>query len=347
MFSPPSGVARPIAVVAAIMAAYLPTVHAQDAEETTPSVRVEMAAQAERLHGIVRSEVAYHFLDAVPDLPAIDDTRVLYYNRESRSAITPEEADGMTESERIDYERRELDEEFYYYTMYGSPLAFVRPLDLMGRAGLDSLQGARIVDFGFGSVGQLRLMAANGASAHGIEVSSLLQHLYSHPGDTGRVPRAKAAGVGADGEVVLHFGHWPAEETLVRDVDGGYDVFVSKNTLKNGYIHPAEKVDPRMLVNLEVDDETFVRSVYNALAPEGWFMIYNLCPPQAEDRYIPWADGRCPFTRELLEETGFDVLAYNEDDSATAREMGKMLGWDQSMNLETDLFATYTLVRKR
>jgi hypothetical protein len=130
-------------------------------------------------------------------------------------------------------------------------------------------------------------------------------------------------------------------------VGGNYDVFISKNTLKNGYIHPAEKVDPRMLVYLQVDDETFVHSVYNALAPKGWFMIYNLCPPQAEDRYIPWADGRCPFTRELLEATGFTVLAYNEDDSAAAREMGKLLGWNQSMNLETDLFAVYTLVRKR
>jgi hypothetical protein len=77
-------------------------------------------------------------------------------------------------------------------------------------------------------------------------------------------------------------------------------------------------------------------------------MIYNLHPRQAgpEEPYIPWADGRFPFARELCERLGFEVLAFDVDDSEAARAMGKAFGWDEQMDLENDLFATYTLLRK-
>lgn len=330
----------------ALAAALAPPARAQE-EAQAPSVREEMARHAEELRAFVRSEIANAFLDAVTDLPEpMDMPRTVYYNKETRAALLPKEAEGLGDAQLEDFEKLDLDEQFYYYGNGGTPLAFVRLLDLMGRAGLESLDGARVMDFGFGTVGQLRLMAECGADAHGLEVSELLEKMYTHPGDTGRVTRAKAAGVGEPGRVTLHFGQWPAREDLVQAVGGGYDAFISKNTLKNGYIHPAEEVDPRMLVHLGVDDETYVRQVYNALEDGGWFMIYNLCPAPREDRYIPWSDGRCPFSRKLLEETGFTVLAYNEDDTKAAREMGKMLGWGENMDLEHDLFGTYTLMRK-
>lgn len=320
--------------------------HAQPANESPPPVREEMVEHAQALRPFVRSEIATAFLDAVPELPRLGEPRVIYYKRDTREAMTRRRARALNETEREGFERREIDERSYYYTMYGTPLAFVRPLDLLGRAGMESLDGARVVDFGFGSVGQLRLMAANGAAVHGVEVSEFLRALYSEADDAGRVARAKSAGVGTGGTVKLHFGRWPAQDSIVRDVGGGFDAFISKNTLKNGYIHPAEEVDPRMLVHLGVDDETFVRSVFNALDAGGWFMIYNLCPAQSTERYLPWADGRSPFSRELLEATGFTVLAYNEDDSGAAREMAAILGWDETVDLEADLFGIYTLARK-
>jgi hypothetical protein len=131
-------------------------------------------------------------------------------------------------------------------------------------------------------------------------------------------------------------------------VGGGYDVFVSKNTLKRGYIHPEQQVDPRMLVHLRVDDETYVRAVFDLLKPGGFALIYNLSPAPAKEGepYKPWADGRSPFTRELYERVGFAVVAFDLDDSAAAREMGKALGWAEGMDLEKDLFGTYTLLRK-
>ena len=138
---------------------------------------------------------------------------------------------------------------------------------------------------------------------------------------------------------------------MIDDVGGGYDLFISKNTLKNGYIHPAEPVDPRRLVHLGVDDTIYVQTLARILKPGGRALIYNLCPAPAPPGkpYIPWADGRSPFSKQMFEAAGFRVLEFDRDDSRAAREMGHALGWDQGengMKLDTDLFGTYTLVEK-
>ena len=80
-----------------------------------------------------------------------------------------------------------------------------------------------------------------------------------------------------------------------------YDLVLSKNTLKRGYIHPERPTEDRKLIKLGVDDRAFVQAVYDMLEPGGLFLIYNLCPAQAppDQPYIPWADGRCPFDRRL------------------------------------------------
>jgi hypothetical protein len=144
----------------------------------------------------------------------------------------------------------------------------------------------------------------------------------------------------------------------VKEARGAADVFISKNTLKNGYVHPdpvrGKDVDPRRLIDLGVDDAAFCREVFALLKPGGLFMIYNICPAQAPpDRpYIPWADGRCPFARETLESAGFEVVAFDTNDDAAVREMAHALGWDKGedgeawMDLEKDLFAWYTLARR-
>jgi len=227
-------------------------------------------------------------------------------------------------------------------------VAFVRPLEILGQAGVRTADGLKLADFGFGTIGQLRALAATGASATGIEVDALLQALYSQPGDTGRVARCAAAGEGRDGNVTLVFGRFPAEAATVERVGAGYDVFVSKNTLKRGYIHPEQPVDPRRLVQLGVDDEAFVRAVFSLLKPGGFALIYNLCPAPAKEGepYIPWADGRCPFARELCENAGFRVVEFDRDDTPAARAMGAALGWGADMDLEADLFGTYTLLQR-
>ena len=138
----------------------------------------------------------------------------------------------------------------------------------------------------------------------------------------------------------------------VRDgVGGGYDLFVSKNVLKRGYIHPSQPVDEKKTIKLGVDDEAFVRAVFALLNPGGRMLIYNLAPAPAPPGkpYIPWADGRSPFPRELFERVGFRVVAFEVDDTAAARAMAHALGWDrgpEAMDLSRDLFGQYTLVEK-
>ena len=101
-------------------------------------------------------------------------------------------------------------------------------------------------------------------------------------------------------------------------------------------------------MHLGVDDETFVRAVHDVLSPGGLFVIYNLYPQQAppDEPYIPHATGGCPFDRGLVRSVGFEIVAFDRDDTETARRMGEALGWTDSMDLETDLFGMYTILRK-
>lgn len=323
----------------------LDVARAQD-EAGGATVVETLTEQAEALRSFVRSGAAREFLGAVPELPLIEAPRIVYRNGQTRDAMSEDEWTASGRKELGDYKRHELDGSFYYMTMYGTPLAFVRPLDLLGQAGLETLDGIRIADYGFGSIGQLRLLAANGASAHGIDVDLLLKSLYNQPMDTGGIPRARSAGDGPSGELQLHFGYFPEDSALVSALGVGFDVFVSKNTLKKGYVNPPVEVDPRRRLRLGVGEETYVRAVYDLLKPGGFFMIYNLCPGQSEEEYNPQADGRCPFSRALLEGVGFTVIAFDTDDTAQARTMGKLFGWGEFMDLETDLFGMYTLAHK-
>lgn len=135
---------------------------------------------------------------------------------------------------------------------------------------------------------------------------------------------------------------------MIEAVGDSYDVFISKNTLKLGYIHPAREVDPLMTIDLGVDDETFLAHLHRILVPGGLAMLYNICPPEAgEDQpYIPWADGRSPFSTEAWEAAGFEVLAFSRVDNDAARAQGVTLGWGDASAMEQGIFCWYTLARR-
>lgn len=105
------------------------------------------------------------------------------------------------------------------------------------------------------------------------------------------------------------------------------------------------------MIDLGVNDQQFLEQINKILKPNGLLAIYNFCPPKApEDKpYIPWADGECPFSKEQLDQAGFEVLEYDVVDDLQARKLGSLLGWDiqGGMNLEKDLFAWYTIARKK
>ena len=286
-------------------------------------------------------------------LPVLDPRR-LFFNRAEGRAIGPAAWESLPETERAGYKELNLDERYYYFTRYGSPLAYARVLDLAcEKFGCDvaCFEKKRVLDFGYGGIGHLRLLASIGAKVVGVEVDPVLKELYSRPGDTGEI---KGVGMGnqvaPDGSLTLLHGRWPADEDVRAAAGAEYDLIISKNTLKRGYIHPAKDVDKRMLIDLGVDDAGFVGAVAASLKPGGLFVIYNICPKQSEENYIPWADGQCPFDRSLFDAAGLDVLEFDRDDSVAVRTLGRALGWDRGenpMDLENDTFAWVTIVRKK
>ncbi|MCB9848577.1 MAG: hypothetical protein H6814_09200 [Phycisphaeraceae bacterium] len=317
------------------------------AQDSEPRPVEQIRDDAGSLLGFVETDLGRSFLRSAADLPEIEGERIVYWDRTKRRAIGEAEAQGLDEEALEPFRRLELGEDFYYNTAYGSPLAYCRAIDLAGSSGMRTVDGAGILDFGFGGIGHLRMLASLGANCTGLEVLDLLREFYREPGDTGEIDRASVAGAGDPGSIRLLFGRFPAEKPLTDAVGTGYDLILSKNTLKLGYIHPEREADPRSVIDLGVDDEAFVRAMFDALAPGGLFIVYNIYPkPSGPDEpYIPWASGAFPFDRALTEGVGFEVVKWNVDDSDAMRRMATILGWDGSMSLD-DVFAMYTILRR-
>jgi SAM-dependent methyltransferase len=322
--------------------------------------KAAVIADANAMSATVTTSAAKAFLSQAENLPEIP-ARTLYRNKTTRLWLSAAQAEALPAAEREPLEAREIDENFYYAGRYGSPIAYTRALEILGTLGFTgaaatgsiesdgrgntgpaaSYKRTRILDFGYGAIGQVRLFGLLGADTVGVDVDPMLPVLYGDSADQGAIGDN-------GGKVTLVNGRWPSEPDAKAKVGVGFDLIISKNTLKNGYIHPAEPVDKRMTIDLGVSDDQFVREMFDALKPGGWVMIYNLCPAFAKpgEQYIPWADGKSPFPREMLEKIGFDVLAFDVVDDIPAREMGRALRWDRGMDLETGLFCWYTVLRR-
>lgn len=304
----------------------------------------KLKGEAEAVGPLVKSSLARDFLAQVDHLP-MPAPRTIFRD-DQRQYHSAADVAQLSEPDRKKLTEVSVSDTLYYTTKYGSPLAYARLVEILGQSGIATFSNRRVLDYGYGTVGHLRLFALCGAEAVGVDVDPFLPALYSLPEDQGdvRIGQKKV------GRVMLVDGRWPTE-AAAKAVGGGYDLIISKNTLKNGYLHPEREVDKRMLIDLGVSEVTFVRAMFDALRPGGHVMIYNICPaPAPADKpYIPWADGRCPFPRKMLQSAGFTILAFDKDDSKAVRKMAHALGWDageRGMDLENDLFAHYTLLRK-
>jgi len=326
--------------------AMMPPVVDPQADRAEPFGVALLCQEAKALEPLVQSRLALDFLKATPELQAIAP-RTIYNDKAKQNFYTEVEVRSLSEQRRQTLDRVPVDETSYYTTKYGSPLAYARPLELLGRSGLETVTGCKILDFGYGSIGQLRLLAALGADVTGVDVDPLLQALYSAPEDKD-VAKNRA---GNRGRLRLIHGHFPADKAVHQAVGNGYDLILSKNTLKKGYVHPERPVEKRRLLNLEVDDAEFLKAIFAALEPGGRIMIYNISPaPGPPDRpYKNWADGRCPFPKEAWESAGFRIDAFDRDDSDSIRAVAHALGWDRGdapIDLKTDVFALYSLFQK-
>jgi hypothetical protein len=346
----PAGLASLIAPLAAMIAcgstagpaAPPPLPHRIAPEPASDAVLDSLRHDARALEPLAETPLARAYLAATASQPPVTP-RVVWTDPATRSAWSDADAARLSPERRATLTRRELDASFYWETNYGSPLSYLRAIDVLAGAGLADLAGKRVVDLGYGTVGQLRLMATLGADAIGVDVDPLLPALYSHPEDQGPI--------GA-GRVTLVTGRWPALATTRTAVGTRLDVFLSKNTLKRGYVHPALAVNPARHFDLGVDDVTFLMALHDALVPGGLVLLYNVCPAPAPAGapYIPWADGRSPFDRAAWEQAAFDVVEIDRDDTPALRAVAHVLRWDSgedALDIEHDIFATYTLARRR
>jgi hypothetical protein len=307
----------------------------------------KLRADAGAVRPLVTTDAARGFLDQAMKLP--DPPKLAVWRSTDRKrAYTEAEYAKLPEAERVGLERREPPASFYYLTGFGSPIMYGRALDLYAKAaGIESFKGKTIADFGYGTIGHLWMLASAGANCVGTDVEAVFRAIYAE---------RPSPGPGA-GEMELLHGRWPGDEALAARVaafttaHGGLDVFLSKNTLKRGYIHPERETNKAFLVDLGVSDERFVTGVFEALKPGGWLVIYNLSPAQnpPDKPYLPHADGRCPFDRALLEKAGFEVVEFDHDDREAALDWWMALGFNGPKTREeqrADLFAWYTLCRK-
>jgi SAM-dependent methyltransferase len=304
----------------------------------------QLRLDAQALHPLMKSALGRAFLAGTSKLTR-PTPRTLYQNPKTGRVVTKEGFERLDQAQRADLVQAtpaEVDV-FFYNTYHGTPLAYSRPMDLLGADGLEPTAHARVADFGFGSIGQLRMMASLGFVATGIDINPLLGALYGEPGDQGPFET---------GEVKVLIGKFPSDEILTKQLGTGLDVFIAKNTLKKGYIHPDRTPGkPEWVMHLDASDEEFLRAVHDALKPNGRFLIYNICPaPTPEGQpFVTWSDGRSPFTSEQFERAGFRVKAFDVDDTAFVREMGHRLRWDageEKMDLINDLSVLYTLVER-
>lgn len=311
----------------------------------------KMHQDAKTLKPLVKEVAALEFLNAAELLPE-PPARTVYRNREKGSAVSAKVWEKMTAEERTGFAARACTPEFYYSTGYGSPLVYARVLDILGKQGIKTLEGKRVMDFGAGTIGHVRAMGLAGADAHGVDVEQLLGALYSEEEDQGKLTEGK------QGQAWLHIGRWPAEKDVVEKVGTGFDIITSKNTLKEGYIHPkppkGKTVDARQIIALGVDDATFLKSVHDALKPGGVFVIYNICPAQSDANdlskpYIPWADGKSPFSREQFAAAGLEVLELDVVDAEWAIDAFAALGYANGASKEEmgkTTFCWYTVAKR-
>lgn len=318
---------------------------------SSPTLR-RLVNEAALLQPLAQTDLTRRFLDAANALPRIAP-RTVYVNEMTREYFSPAARNALPEPRRSQLAETQLDEFRYYFTKYGSPLAYIRALEFAADQNFRDVAGKRILDFGYGSIGHLRLLASLGAQVTGVDTDSYLAALYTDSADTGTVPPAASASRRSRGSIALVQGHWPKDANVVEQVGHGYDLILSKNTLKRGYVKPERKVDDkRQLVDLRVSDQVFLAAIYNALAPGGKLVIYNLHPrpATAREKYKPLADGRSPFSREQFAKAGLRVVAFDTEDHAAVRKMGRLLKWDQNEkgetidDLESNLFALATVV---
>lgn len=298
-------------------------------------------AEAEALRPLVTSDELGLFLDEVTNLQPIIPRSVYYRMGADPAAYRSDEMDSVSDEEKGTLRSYDITTSNYYSTFYGSTLVYARPLDLVIEAGLGTFDDTKIVDMGYGAIMHLKLLGFCGADVTGIEIMPILRAMYSHEGDQGEVTGAS----GRTGSVRLVHGYWPAGDGIKEDVGDGYDLFISRNTLKRGYVNPQHPIADRQRVKLGVSDDAFLATLHETVAPGGFVVIYNIGLGEAGEgeSYNPAADIANPWPQEAWEGAGFEIVAFDVNDDEMTRHIAKAL--KQDLDLER-LHGQYTIARR-
>lgn len=297
---------------------------------------------AEQLRVIYTSPQSRSMLDQIEHLPVCEPVTVHAAWRPNRG-YTATQYESLDASEQEGLRQLDLEPADQYTTFYGTPLVYARILDLLHKhAPGFAVQDARIMDLGYGQLGQLRLWAQMGADVTGVEIDPILTAIFTDSNAVGDLDESPAT----PGSVTLIEGSWPNDETTRKQVGDRYDLLVSRNLLKRGYVKPAQ-LNPKFPppVGWEMTDAEMLKHVHDLLAPGGIVVIESLGPKP--DPQKPWSDISNPWSEQAWIDSGFEVLAHDQDESDYARTMGAALGWDDQMNLETDIFGVYSVYRKQ
>lgn len=282
--------------------------------ETKPGWTVaRLQRLAKSLHSAVQSDLARDFLNATSALPWIQP-RKLYQDPESKELYPSSRIASISAERRWKLVSRSFDENEYYEGRYGMPLSYAIVMDVLARQGIASISGKRILDIGFASILPLRLMACLGASVTGIETDKLPHALYGFDGDTGivRTVRGRTIDRTHEGNIRLERGRLGVDW---KPAPGSFDLVLSRNTLKQGYVHPRAEHAHEPNVKLKMTDEAFLSLLRASLAKNGLLVIYNTFDPADSG---PGADGRSPFSREQIAGAGLDVLEHDLSDDRAA-----------------------------
>ena len=138
----------------------------------------ELPAEARKLRPLAHSELGRAFLKAAESTPPYAP-RTVYRRGKAREWLGAAAFGKLTAADRAAWTPVTIDEDTYQGLFYGSPLAYLLPLERLGGAGFGMLRDKRVIDFGHGGIGQLRLFAELGAQAVGIDVDPLQPVLYA------------------------------------------------------------------------------------------------------------------------------------------------------------------------
>ncbi len=147
-----------------------------------PPVLPELRRLAVKLEPSLEAPWVKAWLSGVTELESVKPAT--WYCTKDKQKCVPKDPKDPAFAPRL------ADDEFTYARIT-DPLGYARPFEVLAAAGFDP-KGKKVLDFGYGNLGQLLMLARLGTQVHGVEADALL-------------PLATKAVVG---KVVLHHGYF-------------------------------------------------------------------------------------------------------------------------------------------